>query len=828
MSAKYYTILTETGKAKLANAAALGRQIKLTHLAVGDGDGVEYDPVESQIALEKENYRTPISHLGTDPQNSNWVIAEGMIPVDVGSWFVREVGLFDEDGDLFAIGKYPETYKPTLAEGTGRDLYIRFIMVVSNTNTIDMKIDPTVAIATKTWVNGYVTGVSLAKFGLNESGILAARKHYEETGEKIYLPITESAIEFNQDFGYDLRHLYGPGVIKWNDKPFRPGNTIDDVVSFGECTAKAASGQALKIACFGDSTTDGYPTTGHTDNTVIADPTWGKIPVGDNNHSDEAPNAWPTRLRTVLRDYHENSTIEVFNGGYGGTSAAAPKSWANRWFEKAFLDNPHYGMPDVCLISFGLNDAVTSDSDRYKNFLEGIERLVFKCLGYGVLPVLLTTDPVPNRSYAKKSQEELNAVLKSWCEREGIPFIDIQREAQCFWSITDDYKWFSHVKDNVHHDDPYHGFKAGLITKEFANNWINLSDSQVSLSLADQRFHLGDGTISKSLTDDELRFGGFCRYDENHRFIGETWVWVDSANYDLIIRDFGFDYSVRSTTTEQLMKVDVQCASDYDNNYISKYHANGGTEQTYFPASESPSIIGRLQYGLNKIKIYGAASEIISGPYIGYLQFIRDFANQSLALYQVTNNIAGDVRTQPHKYWHHIPAIHGNNPVYQFSAENWVERNIISFSNAGEKVTVFCSLKMSSETGYCVIDGNTQDGRSGIALHRGGGGGDTLRLYEYYYYDGAMQLSELGSKPSALSGNEFDFRIEFVASDDGLHTTISVYVGHDSETAAITVTTQGNDKSWRTSGTIGGIWTGVGVPTAPVFVEQKMCMIKNH
>ncbi|HII4363188.1 hypothetical protein CGG80_22540 [Vibrio parahaemolyticus] len=156
MAAKYYTILTEVGKTKVANAAALGRQIKLTHLAVGDGDGSEYDPVESQPLLRQETYRTPISHLATDAQNPNWVIAEGMIPVDVGGWFVREVGLFDEDGDLFAIGKYPETYKPTLAEGTGRDLYIRFIMVVSNTSAIDLKIDPTVAIATRNWVENEI------------------------------------------------------------------------------------------------------------------------------------------------------------------------------------------------------------------------------------------------------------------------------------------------------------------------------------------------------------------------------------------------------------------------------------------------------------------------------------------------------------------------------------------------------------------------------------------------------------------------------------------------------------------------------------------------
>ncbi|XNS77608.1 phage tail protein (plasmid) [Vibrio cyclitrophicus] len=152
MAAKYYTILTDIGKAKVANAAALGRQIKLTQLAIGDGDGNEYDPTEDQTSLRLEQYRVPISHLGVDSSNSNWIVAEGMIPVDVGGWFVREVGIFDDDGDLIAIGKYPETYKPTLSEGTGRDLYVRFIMVVSNVDTIDIKIDPTVEISTKTWV----------------------------------------------------------------------------------------------------------------------------------------------------------------------------------------------------------------------------------------------------------------------------------------------------------------------------------------------------------------------------------------------------------------------------------------------------------------------------------------------------------------------------------------------------------------------------------------------------------------------------------------------------------------------------------------------------
>lgn len=186
MAAKYYTILTEIGKAKVANAAALGRQIKLTQIAVGDGNGNEYDPTEDQVALLGENYRTPISHIGNDPQNPNWVVAEGMIPVDVGGWFVREVGVFDEDGDLFAIGKYPETYKPTLSEGTGRDLYIRFIMVVSNTDTIDMKIDPTVEIATRTWVKEF-SSVYLEE-AFNKSDTSAEVSFIAHRGYSTYAP----------------------------------------------------------------------------------------------------------------------------------------------------------------------------------------------------------------------------------------------------------------------------------------------------------------------------------------------------------------------------------------------------------------------------------------------------------------------------------------------------------------------------------------------------------------------------------------------------------------------------------------------------------------
>ncbi|TBM39805.1 phage tail protein [Vibrio cholerae] len=202
MSAKYYTILTEVGKTKVANAAALGRQIKLKQLAVGDGNGSEYDPVEKQESLKRETYRTPISHLGTDAQNKNWVIAEGMIPVDVGGWFVREVGLFDEDGDLFAVGKYPETYKPTLSEGTGRDLYIRFVMVVSNTESIDLKIDPTVAIATRKYVDEATKNLVDKEFLSEQIKDLATVAYVDEAMKSVSSVVVEATSQAEEDAAF--------------------------------------------------------------------------------------------------------------------------------------------------------------------------------------------------------------------------------------------------------------------------------------------------------------------------------------------------------------------------------------------------------------------------------------------------------------------------------------------------------------------------------------------------------------------------------------------------------------------------------------------------
>ncbi|HAV9146031.1 TPA: phage tail protein [Escherichia coli] len=156
MSTKFYTLLTDIGAAKLASAAALGVPLKITHMAVGDGGGTLPTPDAKQTALINEKRRAALNMLYIDPQNSSQIIAEQVIPENEGGWWIREVGLFDESGALIAVGNCPESYKPQLAEGSGRTQTVRMVLITSSTDNITLKIDPAVVLATRKYVDDKV------------------------------------------------------------------------------------------------------------------------------------------------------------------------------------------------------------------------------------------------------------------------------------------------------------------------------------------------------------------------------------------------------------------------------------------------------------------------------------------------------------------------------------------------------------------------------------------------------------------------------------------------------------------------------------------------
>lgn len=159
MATKYYAVLTNVGAAKLAKATALGAQVEITQMAVGDGNGALPTLNPAQTALVHELRRKPLNSLSIDPNNANQIIAEQVIPEDEGGWWIREIGLFDKDGDMIAVANCAEAYKPQLQEGSGRVQVVRMILIVSSTAAVTLKIDPSVVLATRQYVDDQIIQV---------------------------------------------------------------------------------------------------------------------------------------------------------------------------------------------------------------------------------------------------------------------------------------------------------------------------------------------------------------------------------------------------------------------------------------------------------------------------------------------------------------------------------------------------------------------------------------------------------------------------------------------------------------------------------------------
>ncbi|HGU0975597.1 TPA: phage tail protein [Escherichia coli] len=157
MTVKYYAILTNQGAARLANATMLGSKLNLTQMAVGDANGELPTPDPAQTKLINQKRIAPLNLLSVDPNNQSQIIAEQIIPENEGGFWIREIGLYDDEGVLIAVANCPETYKPQLQEGSGRTQTIRMILVVTNTEAITLKIDPSVVLATRKYVDDKIS-----------------------------------------------------------------------------------------------------------------------------------------------------------------------------------------------------------------------------------------------------------------------------------------------------------------------------------------------------------------------------------------------------------------------------------------------------------------------------------------------------------------------------------------------------------------------------------------------------------------------------------------------------------------------------------------------
>ncbi|HFK5711582.1 TPA: phage tail protein [Enterobacter roggenkampii] len=194
MTAKYFAILTNQGAARLANAVSLGTKLNLTQMAVGDANGALPTPDPAQTKLINQKRIAPLNQLSIDPGNDSQIIAEQIIPENEGGFWIREIGLYDDDGILIAVANCPETYKPQLQEGSGRTQTIRMILIVSATSAITLKIDPSVVLATRQ----YVDSTAIEVKGYTDDLI---SEHVRDANPHTQYPLIENALKEMVDAG---------------------------------------------------------------------------------------------------------------------------------------------------------------------------------------------------------------------------------------------------------------------------------------------------------------------------------------------------------------------------------------------------------------------------------------------------------------------------------------------------------------------------------------------------------------------------------------------------------------------------------------------------
>ncbi|MCP8338124.1 phage tail protein [Clostridioides difficile] len=187
----YYTIITDVGKAKIANASVTGNKVGFVKIQLGDGGGSEYTPTESQTALKNVVWEGNIGNTTTDETAPNCIILESLIPSSVGGFMIREIGYLDDENNLIAISKYKECYKPSIEQGAVVDMKVKTVLIVSNVNNIELKIDPTIIFATLKDIQDLETKIDTTKTELTSNLETAKTELNGKIGDTTLLETTD-------------------------------------------------------------------------------------------------------------------------------------------------------------------------------------------------------------------------------------------------------------------------------------------------------------------------------------------------------------------------------------------------------------------------------------------------------------------------------------------------------------------------------------------------------------------------------------------------------------------------------------------------------------
>ncbi|MDN5518497.1 SGNH/GDSL hydrolase family protein [Pseudomonas sp.] len=404
--------------------------------------------------------------------------------------------------------------------------------------------------------------------------------------------------------------------------------------------AKMHGGEAVNITVISDSSGDGTATTGWTANptTPVSGMPWSTAPVANSDHNAEAPNAWPIKLQKILRDYHRNNSISVFNAGYSGQQMQ--NGWANYYFEKIVLQNPYIPAPNIVMIAFGLNDT-TDAGNRISQHIAETLKVIAKVLAIGATPILITCD-ANWRSYAnwssgtsgrdnEETSSQIDAAKHFMAEALGISLID-QSDMQRIWmSKNSDYaNQYELQTDGLHWGDTGHSMKAAFAAQSFMPDILRCRGTDIErINWMDSRSRYTKGYESGWVPSTGSEGYRYSRYPcipllqpseySPGDVILDFYVWAEGNQDSLIYRNFG-NSNVDETVAQSNLPVVKIYSLDSSVPYYSKELPDTGNKEAYINATDRPFYLTKLRYGLNRVQLVAPLTNIL--PFwIGWFEF---------------------------------------------------------------------------------------------------------------------------------------------------------------------------------------------------------------
>ena len=384
MNQTYYTILTQKGVALLDNATSQGFQLKITQMAVGDGNGNITTPDATQTELVHEVRRAAIDKLFVDNENPCQIIAEQVIPETDGGWFIQEIGLFDDENNLIAVGNYPATYKPNCLEDSSRTQVIRMEFIVDNTEAIELKnetievfaarkyieprADATQTTATQKYVNDTITAkITAHEKSTNHPNATTSAKGFVQLNSA-----TNSKLETQAATPLAVKKVYdvAKGAVK------RAGDTMTGQLTLSDegLRMNYANNDSMTLMTFSDK----YSHVFYNDNTYES---------GSKLDYNSTQNIWQFK---DVNDVTINDKSVLKAGDYGiGSDVAAP--WSDQ--EKPLLTG-FYGvrtdrlLPDFPFVPGSGTLAVYGTDNPHSYYVEQLyiashtPRLFSRCRNY--------------------------------------------------------------------------------------------------------------------------------------------------------------------------------------------------------------------------------------------------------------------------------------------------------------------------------------------------------------------------------------------------------------------------------------------------------------